>query len=179
MRRTRVAVTLGLAAVMVGAMACAAAPRDRPIRTSPIDTGPDSIQAARKYLEGRWSLLSFEVFPPGRQPIALKGAGSLVYDDYGNLRIEIRTDGPTAELLAAAGIPTDHGVISQDGRTVVDMQNRTLTYMIPGDPAVGAPSSPLATNRPRYWQVEGNILTLTTRDSNGKTLSVGRWQKAQ
>jgi len=31
--------------------------------------------------------------------------------------------------------------------------------------------------RPRYWQVEGDVLTLTTRDAAGKPLSVGVWRK--
>jgi ferredoxin len=50
-----------------------------------VDTGPESITAARKFLEGRWTLESFEVFPPGKAPITLKGSGTLNYDNFGNL----------------------------------------------------------------------------------------------
>jgi hypothetical protein len=177
MRWVRVSAVFMIVAAMGGTMACKAGPLDRPLKTSPTDKGPGSIEAARKYLEGRWSLVSFEVFPPGGQPIAVKGTGSLLYDGYGNLKMDLRTDAATAELLVAAGISIQQGVVTQEGRAAVDVQTRTLTYLIPGDLPVGAPSGPLATNRPRYWQVSGDILTLTTRDDSGKTLSVGRWQK--
>ncbi len=165
-------------AALVGMAGCAAAPIYKPIEGGPVDTGAGSLVQARKFLEGRWSLESFEVYPPGKAPITLKGAGTLTYDEFGNLRMEIRTDRDAADLLRSAGIDIrDDGMISSDGRTAVDMQNRTLTYTIQGQPTTGL--GPLAPNRPRHWQVEGNVLTLTTRDDAGKALSVGRWNKIQ
>ena len=143
----------------------------------PADTGPGTLAAARKYLEGRWSLMSFEVFPPGGQGLRVEGAGTLTYDAFGNLDVEIRVDEKTALALHDVGIPTTNGRLSTRGRTVVDMQARTLTYVLQGQPPLGAPSGPLALNRPRHWHVEGNTLTLTTQDGNGQRLSVARWQK--
>jgi hypothetical protein len=32
---------------------------------------------------------------------------------------------------------------------------------------------------PRHWVVEGDTLTLTTKDQAGKPLSVGRWKRSQ
>jgi hypothetical protein len=142
----------------------------------PVDEGAGSVTAARKYLEGRWTLESFDVFPPGKPPVTLKGSGTLTYDDFGNLRIEIRADQDASDLLRAAGIDISDGIISSEGRTAVDMQNRTLTYVIKGQPAG---TGPLALNRPRHWQVEGDVLTLTTKDDSGNPLSVGRWKRAQ
>lgn len=179
MRRAPVSAIVTLAAAMAGVLACSGGAYNKPIEGGPVDKGAGTLESARKFLEGQWSLISFEVFPPGKPPIMLKGTGSLVYDNYGNLKMEIRTDSTTAELLAAAGVPFKAGIIAQEGRAVVDMKNRTLTYVIPGDAPLGAPSGPLATNRPRHWQVEGNTLTLTTNDDGGKPLSVGRWKKAQ
>jgi hypothetical protein len=80
-------------------------------------------------------------------------------------------------VLEKAGIASQNGVISTEGRAVVDMAGHKLTYVLEGQPPIGAPAGPLATNRPRYWQVDGDVLTLTTKDDNGKTLSVGRWKK--
>jgi hypothetical protein len=170
---------LALAATTSGALACKSSPRTRPLATSPVEKGAGSLEAARKYLQGRWSLVSFEVRPAGGQPVVVKGSGSLVFDDHGNLTLELHTDDATAERLTAAGVPMQQGALMQEGRTVVDLQNHTLTYVLPGAPPPGAPSGPLATSRPRYWQVDGNMLTLTTRDAGGNTLSVGRWQKVQ
>jgi len=143
-------------------------------RAGPVDTGSGSLAAARGYLEGRWSLESFEVYPLGKPPIPVKGSGSLVYDAFGNLRIEIRADQETSGLLQAAGIDIKDGVISSDGRTVVDMQNRTITYVVPGQASTG----PLSLSRPRYWKVDGTLLTLTTQDDKGQPLSVGKWRKS-
>jgi len=143
-------------------------------RAGPVDKGPGTLSAARSYLEGRWSLESFEVYPPGKSPISVKGAGSLNYDEFGNLRIEIRTDQATGDALKAVGIDIRDGMISSDGRTVVDMQNHTLTYVVPGQEATG----PLALSRPRHWEVNGNLLTLTTKDEKGQPLSIGKWRKS-
>lgn len=166
-----------VALVLVAAVGCMGAPRQRPVQGGPVDQGPESIAAARKFLEGRWTLESFEVFPPGKPPITLKGAGTLNYDEFGNLRIEIRADEKAADLLRAGGVELRDGTISSDGRTVVDMQNRTLTYILPGQTVGAAAAGPLAPSRPRHWEVKGDLLFLSTKDESGKPLSTGRWKK--
>ena len=116
---------------------------------------------ARKFLEGRWSLESFEVYPPGKAAYHLKGAGTLTYDEFGNLRMEIRTDRDAADLLRSAGIDIrDDGMISSDGRTPSTAKPHADVH---DSRASRPPGCPLATNRPRHWEVEGNVLTLTTR----------------
>jgi hypothetical protein len=107
--------------------------------------------------------------------LTVKGTGVLTYDDFGNMRMEIRTDQATSDGLRSAGIDIRDGVVSTDGRTAVDLQNRTLTYILEGPPP--AATGPLSMNRPRHWEVAGNLLTLTTRGDDGKPLSVGRWRK--
>ena len=157
--------------------ACAAAPRERPVYRGPIEEGAGSLTAARKYLEGRWSLESFEVYPPGSAPLRLNGSGTLEYDSFSNLTMELRADQATADVMTKAGIVNDGGVVSTKGRVAVDMQNRTLTYVLEGQPAGFVVTGPLSTRRPRHWVVEGDLLTLTTQDDAGKPLSVGRWRK--
>lgn len=90
--------------------------------------------------------------------------------------MEIRADEASADVLRAAGIDILEGVISSEGRIVVDLQHKTLTYVVEGQPR--SSSGPLATGRPRHWQVDGDLLTLTTNDDAGNPLSVGRWRKA-
>ena len=169
-----------LAVLLGGIAACAAAPRERPLSTAPIQGGPGTLEEARKYLQGRWTLESFEVRPPGKKPMSLKGTGVLNYDDFGNLRMEIRTDEATSDLLRAAGIGIVNGVIATDGRTVLDLQNRTLTYVLEGQPSsMATGGGPLATNRPRHWEVTANVLTLTTRDDSGAPLAISQWKRSQ
>jgi hypothetical protein len=163
--------------LVVSLAACAAACHVGPITKGPVETGAGSLAQGRQYLEGRWSLQSFEVFPRGAAPIKLAGNGTLLYDEHGNLDMEIRTDEATAQVLHRAGIETSNGVLSNKGRAVVDMQKHTLTFVMDGQPPLGAPSGPLALNRQRHWQVAGNVLTLTTNGDDGRPVSVGRWKK--
>ena len=90
-------------------------------RWARLSSGPGTLTEARKFLQGRWALESFEVHPPGKAPIALKGSGVLNYDEFGNMRMEIRADEAESDLLRAAGITIRDGVISTDGRTVIDL----------------------------------------------------------
>lgn len=159
--------------------ACASSPRQRPISAGPAETGPGTVTAARKFLEGRWVLESFVVNPPGRAPLTLKGSGVLNYDDFGNLEMEIKADEASSDLLRAAGLVIPDGVISTNGRTAIDMQNRTLTYILEGQPpAMTTGGGPLSPNRPRHWEVAGDVLTLTTKDESGAALSISRWKKS-
>jgi hypothetical protein len=171
--------TVSVAALVAAATACAAGPRSKPIPTTRIEGGTGTLAEARKYLEGRWNLESFEVRPPGKPPITLKGSGVLNYDDFGNLHMEIRADQASSDLLRAAGIDIRDGVISTDGRTAIDLQNRTLTYFLEGQPSsMATGGGPLATNRPRHWEVTADVLTLTTRDDAGAPLAISRWKRS-
>jgi hypothetical protein len=152
---------------------------EKPIPLDPIETGPGTVTQARKFLEGRWSLLSFEVYPAGGQATPLPSAGTLTFDDFGNLSIEIRVDQAGFLVLEKAGIPSDQGVLSTTGRVFLDMQQRTLRYVVGDKPVTGAESGPLAANRPRHWQVDGDLLTLTTKDDGGKPTSVAKWKRAR
>jgi hypothetical protein len=172
-RAWKVAVVAALAAA---AIACQAQPRQRPLDIGPVES---KLPDARKFLEGRWALESFEVRPPGSAPIMLKGSGVLNYDDFGNLSMDIRADQASSDLLRAAGIDIRDGVISTKGRTVIDLPNRTLTYFLEGQPSSTVTGGgPLATNRPRHWEVTADVLTLTTRDDSGAPLSISRWKRS-
>jgi hypothetical protein len=166
-----------LALLVSAATACTPALRQPRPAGSPIDTGAGTVAAARKFLQGRWGLESFEIHPPGAAPIALKGSGTLLYDEFGNLKMDIRADRTSSELLQLVGVDIRDGVISTDGRAVIDMQNRTLTYIIKQQPPLVR--GPLSIDRPRHWEISGDILTLTTTDEAGRTLSVARWRRGQ
>ena len=167
-------VRLLIGAVIAIVTACAPA-RQRPVELGPVDTGAGSRVEARKYLRA-YGRSSRSRSTRREGPVALKGTGTLVYDDYGNLKMDIRADEASADVLRAAGIDIADGVIRSEGRTVVDLQHKTLTYVIGKQPPAGA-AGPLS--RPRHWQVEGDVLTLTTKDDAGNPLSVGRWRKAK
>ncbi len=181
MRLARVWRVTGVAVLLAAAGACAPpAARERPLKTSPVQGGPGTLADARKFLEGRWALESFEIRPPGKEPIFPKGTGVLNYDDYGNLRMEIRADEAASDMLRAAGIAISDGVISTEGRTAIDLQNHTLTYFLEGQPSsMTTGGGPLALNRPRHWEVTADTLTLTTKDDSGAPLSISKWKRTQ
>jgi hypothetical protein len=166
-----------LASMLAASTACSASAGQNPIELGPVDTGAGTLTSARSFLEGRWILESFEVHPPGKAPVLLQGSGTLVYDDSSNLTMDIRADEASADVLRAAGVDMRDGVVRTEGRTAIDMQNRTLTYIVDGQaPLV---RGPLGTDRPRHWVVEGDVLILTTKDDAGKPLSIGRWRRSQ
>lgn len=167
--------------VLAAALAsgCPAAPRVRPVKMGPAD---NTLEGARKFLEGRWTLVSYQVFPPGKPPVELTNAGSgtLTYDAYSNLDMQVRIKDPkVVDALGAAGVPIKDNMISTTGRTAIDLEKHSLTYMLEGQGNLvsTAAAGPLAMNRPRYWQVEGEELVLTTKDDAGQPLSISRWKK--
>jgi len=168
------AFAVALFSLLVGG--CAAAPRERPIELGPVDTGPQTLASARRFLEGRWRLETFEIHQPGMPPLLLNGSGTLIYDAMSNLRMEVRADQASADMLRAAGIDIRDGIISTDGRTAIDLQNRTLTYVLEGQAPL-VQRGPLAMERPRHWVVDADTLILTTNDDAGLPLSVARWKR--
>jgi len=159
--------------------ACAGGPTDRPMRTSKVPTGAGTLAAARRYLEGQWQLQSFDLMAPDGTAVPIHGTGMLVYDAYSNLKMDIRVDEESMPVLERAGIALTDRMIAFAGYTAVDMQAHTLTYMLEGQPKNVPPTGPLAPNRPRHWDVTGDVLTLTTKDDAGKPVSISKWAKVR
>ena len=59
------------------------------------------------------------------------------------------------------------------------MKLKTLTYVLSKDGSIAKQTGPLDLNLPRYWEVEADKLTLTTKDANGKPLLVSVWQRVK
>ena len=172
-------VLTGAACVLVVGMAgCAAAPRQRAVEGGPVDAGAGTLTAARKYLEGRWALESFKLYPSGQaEPVIVTAEGTVSYDDYSNMTMDVRGDATAVAALKAAGVAATNTGFSTSGRVVVDMTKKTLTYMMSKDGSVAQPTGPLALNRPRHWEVTQDQLTLTTKDDAGKPLMVSVWRR--
>jgi hypothetical protein len=157
--------------------ACSAAPIDKPLPMGPIETGPGTLEEARNYLHGEWALLSMEIFPPDQPSIRAAATGTMVYDDYSNMKVDVQLSPETAKLAEQNGIPAPDGVVKTDGRTVIDINSKSISYVLDGQESFRPPQGPLDLNRPRYWDVKGNMLTLRTKDATGRVLSVSVWQK--
>lgn len=166
---------LGSAIALSVSVACTAPPGQNPIKLAPVETGPGTLTAARLFLQGTWLLESLEVRLPNQPPVRLTGEGMLVYDDRSNLRMHIRADEASADILRANGVDIRDGEIRTDGRAALDLQHHTLTYIIKSQaPLI---PGPLGIHRPRHWTVEGDVLILTTKDDAGQALSTARWRR--
>ena len=178
MTSSRRGLRVALCCLTVWAAACASgAPVNRPLGTGSVPTGPGTTAAARRFLEGRWTLVSLDVYPPNQPVIHAGATGTMTYDEFANMNVDLRVDQDTTRLFERIGIPVVNGAVQTNGRTLVDMTSRTLAYTLEGQQAVRPPTHPLDTNRPRYWEVTENMLTLTTRDMAGMPLSVAVWRR--
>jgi hypothetical protein len=163
---------------------CAASDRQRPIETSRIATSGETLQAARKQLEGRWTLISLEYAAPDGKRASVEGtAGSIVADAFGNLEIEYRLSDSGRKTLTSLGFQTPNPVISTKGRSVINVDQRSIVYVDdkaqPFDPkAAAGRANPFALERTRYYDFGADgVLTLTTRHDDGKDAAVSKWKK--
>ena len=142
-----------------------------PVRGTPVSTGPDTVAAARKSLQGTWQLLSLDVAADDGRRTPVEAKGELKLDDFGNLGIEYRMSEAGIRALAAIGITPPTPVITTTGQVVIDANQRRITYVNaeqradPLDAGLAARrANPFALERVRYYNIGADgILTLTTR----------------
>ena len=164
---------------------CAASPRQQPIPTTRINTGEQTVQEARRVLDGRWSLLSLEVATSDDRRATVNASGLLTSDAFGNMSIEYKISPEGLKALEGIGIREPDPVISTTGRVVIDTQKRLITYLAPDankrafDPELAARrNNPFALERPRHYALgDDGVLTLTTRYDDGKDAATSRWRK--
>lgn len=168
--------------------ACSAAPRQRPLQTSPIEEGPNTVSAVRKQLEGTWTLTSLNVSTADGKQAAVDATGTLTADGFGVLFMEFRMSDAGQKAMADVGIKSPNPVISTTGRVVIDPQSRQMNYVsddfqtkaLGFDPDLAARrANPFALERARYYVLAPDgTLTLSTRHDNGREASVSKWKKA-
>ena len=160
-------------AALAGASGCAEKkPRVRPIKVGTVDTGPESLAAARKQLEGTWDLVSVAVVQNGKAT-DLTGAGRLTYDGFGNMTILGRIEVPNA--------PSTGALLDYTGRAVIDppkQQLRLVGVAPAGDPNASPPAD-LSFDKLRQYAFDGEFLKISTIDAAGKVVATATWRRAQ
>jgi hypothetical protein len=183
---SRPRLVLPVIVLLAGTVAgCAPSARQRPIPTSRIATSGNTLEAARKQFEGRWTLVSLQYGAPDGRTATIEGtAGSLSADGFGNLTIEYRMSEAGLKVLDGLGFKAPNPVISTTGRSVINVDEQSIVYVDdtakPFDPRVAAGrANPFALERTRYYEFAADGgLTLTTRHDDGKHAVVSRWKKA-
>ena len=145
-------------------------PRQRPLETSPVDTGPGSLEATRRALEGTWTLISLEVIDGQGARRLVKASGQLIYDAFGSMTVR--------GLIEEAGSQNSL-MLDYEGRIVIDpvrleFYAADLVSDRPVNPSQIAPVSP---DKVRRYELSGNSLVVTYLDASNTPTAVSRWQR--
>jgi hypothetical protein len=171
MRFTPVALALPLLAVVTLA-GCQASPSKRPVELGPVDTGADSVEAARRQLQGTWLLVSLDLYPAGAEKVTAQASGRLNYDEHGNL---------TMIGSISAGPHVDPSVLNFSGRATIDP--RTHTLRLGGISAASADAKrvdpKLDAAHVRHYEFAGDLLTTTIKDAKGVTTASATWKRTE
>lgn len=155
--------------MMVG---CAAQPRQRPIRTSPINTGAGSVSEVRRQLAGNWDLVSYETFDSEGQATTVPASGRVMCDEFGNIELIGQLDRGTADTRTAE-------LLNARGRLAIDVQmQRFLVLDLEGNLPLGQDEFENApADRFRYYEFDGSDLILTIRDESERIAALVTYRR--
>ena len=163
-----------MAVVLLATAGCAAAPRTRPIDIGdPVNTGPGSMEAVRRQLQGTWQLTALESVPPaGGARVPIAATGTLVYDEFANLTIDGRTTDPAAPVAAR-----ERALVSFKGRAVIDAAKGELKLMdLTGNVD---PNEVLSPERRRRFEFDADLLKLSSIDERGEVTAISTWRRVR
>ena len=177
----RTLTTLATMAALAGTIAvCQAAPRQRPVKGGPTNTGPGSLEAVRRQLQGTWQLTQFEMYPEPGKPVVLNAQALLTYDDFGNLTVK----GEVRQALPGESAPPKNPMLNYSGRAVIDpvrqeMRLQDATSEMEGtgkvDPAVKKELDP---SRVRKFEFTSDgLLKISILDAKGQVASVATFKR--
>jgi len=152
--------------------ACASAPLQKPIGAAEAESGPGTLEAVRKQLEGSWTLVSYEILQGGRRQ-RLDAKAEMTYDQFGNLKMigELKTPGASGDRRPA--------LLNYSGRAVIDVGKSELHFVVEnsGDPLPRAVEAPVNPENVRHYMFRDSLLELTVSDANGQATGFSTWKK--
>ena len=168
---------LGCAALLVISLApaCKAAPLDRPVRLGSPETGPGSVEHARRQFEGTWTLERLEIADTSGTLRPVNVSATLVCDQFGNMKVSGRVIDTLPDEQRRALLP----LVEYSGRAIIDptknefrMENVAETSTI--DPAF---LKAMGTNIVRKYEITDTHLTVRYVTAEGRTSAVTRFKK--
>jgi len=159
-----------VAAVVVG-MGCAVASGQPAVKAGAANTGPGSVEAVQRQLEGTWDLVTLAVRPARGAALAPVAAqGTLTYDKDGNLSIDVHTMDSYAPEAAKSG-----GVLAFEGKAVIDTAKSEL-HLTDKTGKVD-PKTVQSPERRRRYAFEGDLLRLSSFDAAGRVTTTSTWRR--
>jgi hypothetical protein len=146
--------------------------RNRPAKGGDVTAGGGTLESVRRQLEGTWQLMSLQVVGANGAATTVPATGKITYDAYGNFDLDIDVKDPAA--LAALGAQS--ASIDLKGRAVIDVAKSSLR--VQGAEAAPGTSAPENIERVRFYELQGDTLTLTAKDATGKVTGVTSWKRA-
>ena len=157
------------------------------VETSPVNTGENSIAAARARLQGRWALVTLSVNAVDGRTSDVEATGVMTFDAFGNLQIEYRLTDAAQDTLERLGIERPGPSLSTSGNVAIDPAKQEIVYVgadgtsraLSFDPKLAARrANPFALERVRYYRFEtDDQLVLSTRHENGSEAVIARWKR--
>jgi hypothetical protein len=142
------------------------------VKAGDVATGAGTLESVRRQLEGKWELTSLQIVDAAGKALPVAATGRMSYDAYGNLDLDVEvTD---AGALKAAG--TTNANFDLKGRAVIDAAKSSLRIQdaVPS----GGGAAPENIERVRFYEFQGDTLTLTAKDAAGKTTGITAWKRA-
>jgi hypothetical protein len=168
------------AAAWVAAAGCTPGPMSKPGRAaapmnSPVALGSDpaagALESERQRFFGTWDLVALEASPErGGARNAITAAGTLVYDEFGNLTIDAHTTDPNAPVAAR-----EVSRMTFKGRAVIDVPRSELKLMaMTGNVN---PDEVLSPDRRRRFEFDADVLKLSSFDAQGNVTAISTWRR--
>lgn len=172
MRTHHMLAALGMACT-VTVIGCSAAPRQRPVKMGPVDSGAGSVESVRRQLQGRWDLVSLDTFPkPGGAAVPVKATAVLSYDEFGNLQMKGRRDDATPSDLGSEPF------LDYSGQAVIDVDKQQLQLMsVSGNLPAGQVPPEISFKSIRKYGFEGDLLKISTIDAQGNITATAVWKR--
>lgn len=169
-RAIGLALAIGVAA-LVPATGCVQPNKVRNERLGLANTGPGSVTATRKALEGTWTLQSLEMFDEQGVKRTVKASGQLSYDAYSNMTVRGVIEDP-----ASAPAPL---VLDYQGRIFIDPVKHEF---YPADLKTDRPLEPsqttaIAPDKIRRYELAADTFVVTYLDAQAKTTAVAHWKR--
>jgi hypothetical protein len=177
--------TLLPALVVSLSLSVACGEKNIPLGSTPTAKGPDTPEAVRLQLEGRWTLLSLNAAAADGRSASVDARGELTLDGFGNLRIIYQLTNAGQATLEGLGLRPPNPDILTEGRVVINPQDRSVVYVNPEASAqpfdrelAERRQNPFALERTRFYTLgTDGVLTLVTRHDNGKDAATSRWRR--
>ncbi len=133
----------------------------------------DSVEAVRQMFVGNYELVEYESFPSPGEVVARHYVARIMYDAYGNMAaIGMPKDLP--ELDRASDDERARRGFAYFGKFQINIEEGTVTHHLIGSP-VAARS--VGEGWVRYYEFDGDLLTLSIKNAEGRITGQLTWKK--